>query len=636
MKPTEVPPTDGGSRVAVCIASRRRPDQLQRLLQSLERAREELGDAWAVRAYVVDNDPAGSAMGLAPHLPSWVRLFHEPREGIPYARNRTLEEGLPWADWIAFVDDDELVDARWLKRGLEYALASDASVVAGPIVPEFEVDPPPWVREVGLIARPRHATGHRLSVARTGNLLVQADVLLDFDRHFDTHFAHTGGSDTEFTERISARYSIHWCDEAVVYEFVPQHRMTLPWHVRRSLRIGANRIDRADVARRIPARLIPRAGYVAGSLAEAILGGALAVSGIVRGYPVAVAGALRIVRAAGTIARALGIQIHEYSPLSDGTPHCDVTTHVDFVVGCGRSGTTLLRAMLDAHPDIAVPGETHFIPWFLDRYRANYPLSGRELAAAIEDISTNERIIRWQLDHDRLKEHLAELTAPTAVELVGAAFDLYAETHAARHCIDKTPEYVRSIETLAQAFPTSRFVHMLRDPRDTAASLVEASWGPTEYASALRFWKKRVLAGRRAGQELGPDRYLEVHYEHLVAEPTSVLQDLCAFLDIPFDPSMTSYWQQDTVAGQDARVPSDHENISRPPRIVRDWRQSLPERKQVLADLLLGDVIEEFGYELSGFHPGPTDYAYAIARWLLSWSSDLLRWVRTYRPRGRR
>jgi len=200
----------------------------------------------AVHVVIVDN---GAEQSLAADPPALKRselevtVVHEARRGIPFARNASVAVALERAPaFLAFVDDDERVDRRWLVELLAAAGRYEADVVWGPVVPHFSPGAPAWAVKSGLYGRDRFPTGHLLTWAATNNTLVRADVFSQTELWFDGRFAKSGGSDAEFFRRVyTAGRRLVWCDEAIVTEWFPRDRLRLRWVARRALRVGSVR-----------------------------------------------------------------------------------------------------------------------------------------------------------------------------------------------------------------------------------------------------------------------------------------------------------------------------------------------------------------------------------------------------------
>lgn len=306
------------------------------------------------------------------------------------------------------------------------------------------------------------------------------------------------------------------------------------------------------------------------------------------------------------------------------------TNHVfPFVVGRGRSGTTLVRAMLDSHPDMAVPPESHFLVRMArraDRYKGS---SGFEPARLAADLPVQEGWDRWGLTSEDMEPVLA---ANTVDEAFRALYGQYARKRGKTRYADKTPDHVMHVRFLSGLFPESRFVHVIRDGRDVALSFRDAAFGPKTLLEAAVFWRRFVEAGRRAGRWLGPGRYLEIRYEDFVEDAPPTLERITSFLDLPFDEAMLRYYERaDEIVGN---LPKGrHTNVYRPPvKNIRDWRREMTRDEARQFESVAGDLLAELGYETSSTRsrPGSARLTYAVQRWRITMAR------RTARVLGRR
>jgi glycosyltransferase involved in cell wall biosynthesis len=283
--------------VAICVASCRRPEGLHALLGGLA-AQVFPGDPPSLCVHVIDNDLAASARPVVEAAQSWfphpIEYAAERRPGIPQTRNASLSSALGSAEWLAFIDDDEIPDPCWLTRLLETQRASGADVVTGPVVARFQAPPPEWVRRGAFFDPPRHPTGAEVVTAYTNNALVRADAVAALPWGFDERLRV--GEDSEFFERLRARGSrIVWCDEALVHDSVPPERATWKWLVARGFGNGVarTRIDRWQAPRGAFGRSLQRG-------LRRLAGGALQVvwapdkAARVRGLEVTAVGAGRL------------------------------------------------------------------------------------------------------------------------------------------------------------------------------------------------------------------------------------------------------------------------------------------------------------------------------------------------------
>jgi len=268
-----------------------------------------------------------------------------------------------------------------------------------------------------------------------------------------------------------------------------------------------------------------------------------------------------------------------------------------FLVGSERSGTTLFRLMLDAHPDMAVPPESYFI---IDLYRRRkrYERRGHRYntIAVANDLAGSRWFRAWGMPPKELATAMRREDDVDFAEAIRKVYRGYARMFGKARYGDKTPAYVQHIRVLSDIFPESRFIHLIRDGRNVAMSLAEVRWGPGDVLESALQWRERVLRGRQAGAQLGPERYIEVRYEHLVAEPEPVLRDVSAFVEIPFEESMLRH--SETAAERiPGRADGLHSRAATAPAATRDWREDLGREDLEAVEAATGDLLEELGYE---------------------------------------
>jgi hypothetical protein len=175
----------------------------------------------------------------------------------------------------------------------------------------------------------------------------------------------------------------------------------------------------------------------------------------------------------------------------------------------------------------------------------------------------------------------------------------YADHRGKRRWGDKTPQYVRIMPLLHELFPRARFVHIVRDGRDVALSYLSVPWGPRDIWTAARKWRRDVSAGREAGAALGPDRYLEITYERLVADPRGTLEEVGAFAELPFDEAMLQHHRD---ADRRLEAPADETRFhAASTRAVtsglRDWRSQMSADRVLAFEAVAGPLLSELGYE---------------------------------------
>lgn len=227
------------ARVAVCIGTFRRRELLRNLLAGLACLTFRGVSPPEIEIIVIDNDPSASAKEICESvtLPHSIRYVVEPRRGIAYVRNRALAEA-KGANFIAFIDDDEVPSEGWLDELLVASEIFAADIVSGPVLPRYAPGVAEWVKRGGFFDRPNFDTGTFLECCSTNNVLLRSEVLNVVPR-FDDRFQLTGGEDTQFFSRVHrAGGKIVWCREAIAHETVPKERATLEWILRRGYQSG--------------------------------------------------------------------------------------------------------------------------------------------------------------------------------------------------------------------------------------------------------------------------------------------------------------------------------------------------------------------------------------------------------------
>jgi hypothetical protein len=277
------------------------------------------------------------------------------------------------------------------------------------------------------------------------------------------------------------------------------------------------------------------------------------------------------------------------------------------VVGAGRSGNTLLRLILDSHPELAIPPETDFIPELV--------------AASAERDDPTEAFLRALRGHWRLRDLQVDVEAVTREirrlqpfspgDALRVVYLTYAAKFGKTRWGDKTPFYIGQMPLIAQVLPEARFIHVIRDGRAVWQSLRSVWFGPDTASEAARWWEEAVAAGRAGGSQV--PHYLEIRFEDLVEEPAATLREVCAFIDLDWDPAILRFYERssDRVAevitdyvenGRLLATVQDRHRIHRltasPPdaRRATAWRRELPAEEVSAFEAVAGETLERLGY----------------------------------------
>jgi hypothetical protein len=285
-----------------------------------------------------------------------------------------------------------------------------------------------------------------------------------------------------------------------------------------------------------------------------------------------------------------------------------------FVVGLTRSGTTLLRMMLDAHRELTIPPETHFVPDLIKV--AKDPAATPE--QLVEPLVSNRTWKDFGISREEMLERLAAVEPGDPGAAVRAFFETYAERQGKPRWGDKTPRYMLSVQRIGRALPEARFIHLIRDGRDVALSQSARALNeqPPPAEQAAR-WVKRIRKAREQAQALKGARYVEARYEDLVRDPEATLRRICEFVEIDWDAGMLSYHERaaERLAemagelrseGKHARQEAgyrlqNHAPTTKPPDPSKldKWRREMDPTDLAAYDEVAGEMLGELGYEVT-------------------------------------
>jgi hypothetical protein len=301
--------------------------------------------------------------------------------------------------------------------------------------------------------------------------------------------------------------------------------------------------------------------------------------------------------------------------------------------GCERSGTTLLGAMIGAHSDCVCTPESQFK---IDTLRAvGWQQSPLDLVTVLDHIQAHWRFSIWGLDLAPREVPEAELGSSYSHLLAWLVrrYAAHIGKQGATIWVDHTPANIRYACVLLRLFPDARMIHVVRDGRAVAASIMPLDWGPNTVIRAAPWWVEKVAYGLAVESLWPPDRIVRVRYEDLVSNTEAALMTLCEHLGIDYQPSMA----EATGFARPTYTSSQHALIGkRPtPRRVSAWKSELSPRQVEVFEYLTHDFLAYLGYELEhGLRTrGPTRLERFTAAICEIVKGNL---INTYRARKRR
>jgi len=271
-----------------------------------------------------------------------------------------------------------------------------------------------------------------------------------------------------------------------------------------------------------------------------------------------------------------------------------------YVVGVGRSGTSLIQSMLASHPWISFPPETSFIRRLIaSGVLRQHLLSGMDDVHTLLDV--DELFARTKIDVKKFISILSSEGAQTPRDIYRTYLGVAAIKDGFRITADKDPRMVEWLPLLDKVLPGCNVVHMLRDPRDVLVSKKKAAW--SKRGSTFRHlfaYRVQLQLGRRGGAEFFSGRYHEIVYEDLIQKPESTLRELCKTLSIPYSDVMLNFshtakmlvaedelqWKKSTMG------PLLMENAGK-------WRKSLSTLEVALTEMICSELFVERKYVCS-------------------------------------
>lgn len=284
------------------------------------------------------------------------------------------------------------------------------------------------------------------------------------------------------------------------------------------------------------------------------------------------------------------------------------------IVGSPRSGTTLLRFMLDSHPLLAIPPETGFLA-LGPKFRGRGDKLREKFFHTIINFPTEAPT--WpdfEMSEESIWLTLTQIEPFTIAEGYRAFYRVYAERFGKSRWGDKTPLYCLELNSIRQVIPEAHFIHIIRDGRDAALSLRRMWFSPGwEIETQANYWRKCVMAARLAG--IGRPDYLEVRYEELILNTRETLEAICTFIGLEFDDAMLSYYNRTperlkehkgrflpngtTLISQDQRIGQQQRTTEPPdPACIFAWKSAMSVEERARFKLVAGDLLRELGYEV--------------------------------------
>lgn len=259
-----------------------------------------------------------------------------------------------------------------------------------------------------------------------------------------------------------------------------------------------------------------------------------------------------------------------------------------FIGGAGRSGTTLIRVILDSHPSIACGPELKITPMIASWWHDCQTKYG----AFLHEYTLNEQDVNAMF-----------------ARLLSTVLDKYKHSQGKRRAAEKTPNNVTVFYPLHKMFPDSPMVHVIRDGRDVIASLLTMDWKtpdgkPVPYTqdavAAAHYWLNAIRSGRRfrdATQQTR-DRYYEIRYEDILENPEQTLKALLTFVGEEWTPDVLAFHEKDRQLANESSAVQVSKPLYR--TAVKRWERDLTTAQKKAIKPLIASTLCELGYSDDG------------------------------------
>jgi hypothetical protein len=296
-----------------------------------------------------------------------------------------------------------------------------------------------------------------------------------------------------------------------------------------------------------------------------------------------------------------------------------------FLLGCPRSGTTLLGRMLSAHREVEVLPE---VRWLARRYAQREGLTpdGYLTPSFFARLQNFGRFSKLPLRQEELAPYVENPGAISYADFITVLCDAFGKNCGKRLVGVKNADHAvpMDLSVLHHLWPEAKFVHLIRDGRDVCLSVLNwrirekverlfSTWNECRISNLAAWWEWQIRLLREAGGALSGEQYLEVRYETLVAHPEETCARLCDFMGVAYDPAMMRSHENppDRKAKQPWLPPT-------PGR--RDWRSQMPRDDQERFEAVAGALLDELGYPRGVDHislPASNTAAAVRAAWTL-------------------
>lgn len=276
-----------------------------------------------------------------------------------------------------------------------------------------------------------------------------------------------------------------------------------------------------------------------------------------------------------------------------------------FILGRPRTGTTLLRSLFDAHPNVLIPWECQFMLNLYPRYGKIRHWTKKTLGNFYHDLREQWQFSSWNVDHGKLEADLMACEGDAEYTDICRVVYLNHQSFFPKEEIlligDKNHGYTIYAHRLKKLLPDAKFIYILRDYRDNYQSVKNVDFEIPVVSLVVYKWKYFYRKALQAAEKY-PGSFYFIRYEDLVTDPSAEFGKLCDFLGIPYAPEVFDFYKMKEKVAE--KYPADilekhHKSLFNPVNTSRIglWEKSLNRRQVRIADQVAGKYAETAGYK---------------------------------------
>ena len=286
-----------------------------------------------------------------------------------------------------------------------------------------------------------------------------------------------------------------------------------------------------------------------------------------------------------------------------------------FILGVQRSGTTLLRLILNSHSNIAIPEEAAFLRPIIKKKYICDEIPWKDLKRIYNYLKNSPHYALWNYDPSKFLNWLEKQSSIFLKEFINNLFMSYAESEGKIRWGDKTPSLFREVDLLYQLFPEAKFIHIVRDGRDVFDSRRRMDSTKNNSAVMAIEWCYKIHKIEKFFESLPPSNKYTLRYEDLLTNPEETLKNICEFMQVEYEPQMMDFYKKSKYY-----VGSHHSKLIFKPIIsdnLQKWKNNLSGKEIKVLNLLAKRYLKKYGYEVDNVRLSFRDIIFLLSKILI-------------------